>query len=163
MSKLTILIVLIYQFFYFRMKEKKKFIDKVLFFCLYFFSDPNRRKKMSFSQFFSLLIFFLPYFLRSKQSLSQLKQAQQYGCANEAQNIGTKTPDTVVACQEADHDTNSYKVREVVHQGSNSLLTHFTNFPQYNCTNMQVIGEQNVWLCQILDLYIKDHAGLALT
>jgi len=38
----------------------------------YFFSTPNKRKKMSFSQLFFFLTFFLFYFLISKQNLKLL-------------------------------------------------------------------------------------------
>ena len=86
MSKLTISIVLIYQFFYFQMKEKK-FIEKVLFFS-YIFSLPQREeRKWIYSSFFFLVIFFiltffLPYFLRSKQSLRLFHMTREWNLNN---------------------------------------------------------------------------------
>jgi len=82
MSKLTISIILIYQFFLFSNEGKKRFIEKVLFFSLYFFSIPNKRKKMSFFQllfflFFFLLTFFQLYFLRFKQSLKEKERKEK--------------------------------------------------------------------------------------
>ena len=49
--------------------KKNKGLLKRFFFPLYFFSTPNRRKKMSFSQLFFLLTFFCLIFLGPNKAL----------------------------------------------------------------------------------------------
>jgi len=64
---------LLYSFSQVQTKEKK--FGRKLFFSLYFFSNPHKRKKITFLliffllNFFSLSTFYPPYFPRSKQGL----------------------------------------------------------------------------------------------